>query len=383
MQVVEVQSPDESIQTNQTLPICDGDTVVLSVSENNDWLYQWYRDEFEMYQDTSSSLKATKNGEYKVKMTNAEGCSGFSPSLNISPKPNPVPRVTVNGLFISTKSYDNLQWNFNGEPVEDASDPVFYVEESGEYSVTVFHDNGCIATSVPVVVCNPVPTVAIDESWLIASEGSAFQWYFEEDSIIGAKQQKYQVQMSGHYSVDVTRDGCTSRSGKVEVCIPVPEITVKEQDVLEASPGQNYQWYKDNQEIQDADARMYAVKVSGTYKVEVVDFDGCTSIAKAVDVYIDTTDYTPTVLSGISSSGINVYPNPLNSVLYVDISESNLQKIELSLFNLEGKMVFNKTLNYSSEPVPASMHYLSDGMYILRIKTDQKIYQAKIIKRGR
>ena len=380
MSVIEVEAPAEEIQADQSLPICENDTVNLSVTDNELWAYQWYRDGYEIYGETTPTNAASEAGSYTVEITNENGCIGYTSPLNLELKPNPTPPVTVNDLYISTKSYNTLHWNYNGNPLSNATEPVYLVEQSGEYSVTVYYDNGCIGTSDPVVVCNPLPTITIDENLLTASEGSSYQWYYEGDTISGATQQQYTVQMTGFYSVDVTHQGCTSRSEEVEVCIPVPTITILEQNVLEASAGQSYQWYKGDTIITGADARMYEVKKSGFYKAEVESYDGCISFTKPVEVYINNDTIDEPVNIEKNNTLIKIYPNPVHSVLNIDISKLEYNKAQLKLIDLTGRVRMQKTIPQHKGKIRIHVGDLYKRIYLLEIKTEDKIYRKQIVK---
>jgi hypothetical protein len=72
---------------------------------------------------------------------------------------------------------------------------------------------------------------------------------------------------------------------------------------------------------------------------------------------------------------ISIYPNPLKDILTIKSSDVILQSI--SIFNLQGKILFNcddlgnNQLDLSSLP---------QGMYILKIKTDQGVSVKKLVK---
>lgn len=72
---------------------------------------------------------------------------------------------------------------------------------------------------------------------------------------------------------------------------------------------------------------------------------------------------------------LQFYPNPTQNLLYINTEEmSNIDKI--IIYDLMGKIVFQET---------KISHYLNvenleTGLYILKIKTKQKIYESKFIK---
>jgi photosystem II stability/assembly factor-like uncharacterized protein len=78
--------------------------------------------------------------------------------------------------------------------------------------------------------------------------------------------------------------------------------------------------------------------------------------------------------SSILSSVINIYPNPANKKLIIDIEE----KAILEIINVQGQIVDTKSLTEKINNLDISK--LSSGVYTLRIKTDRGIAIRKLIK---
>jgi hypothetical protein len=75
----------------------------------------------------------------------------------------------------------------------------------------------------------------------------------------------------------------------------------------------------------------------------------------------------------VLSDAIRVYPNPVSNILIVD-SEIPLTKVEI--YSVFGKKV--KDIHFGFEAIPLSN--LSDGIYIVRIKAENRVMTKKIIK---
>ena len=69
---------------------------------------------------------------------------------------------------------------------------------------------------------------------------------------------------------------------------------------------------------------------------------------------------------------INVYPNPVSNVLNIK-SDERIESIEI--YSLEGKLM-SRTTNTNSINVAE----FSNGIYLLKVQTVNKIYQTKIYK---
>jgi hypothetical protein len=70
-----------------------------------------------------------------------------------------------------------------------------------------------------------------------------------------------------------------------------------------------------------------------------------------------------------------LYPNPVKNELFIDLSE-NIVIDEINIINMSGEIVLNKT-NIS---FPLNLNNLSNGSYILQIKTNQDLITNKFTK---
>jgi hypothetical protein len=71
---------------------------------------------------------------------------------------------------------------------------------------------------------------------------------------------------------------------------------------------------------------------------------------------------------------LNIFPNPANGVLYIDIGE----KANLEILNIQGQIVYSKSLTEKVNNLDISN--LRSGVYTLRIKTGRGIAIRKLIK---
>jgi len=92
--------------------------------------------------------------------------------------------------------------------------------------------------------------------------------------------------------------------------------------------------------------------------------------------------YTITVnayvgINDILNNDISIYPNPTNGILHINNTEGlNISKLEL--VDIAGKVIYNSQLiNEKSE---IDMSNQSNGIYFVRIQTDNQVYIQKIIK---
>lgn len=78
----------------------------------------------------------------------------------------------------------------------------------------------------------------------------------------------------------------------------------------------------------------------------------------------------------ISDIKLNIYPNPTSEIININIPEA----IDyLELYDLVGKRITNISLAQNNTSVNLSS--LEDGMYILKITTNGKVFTSKVIKK--
>ncbi len=83
-------------------------------------------------------------------------------------------------------------------------------------------------------------------------------------------------------------------------------------------------------------------------------------------------------ITSINKSDINIYPNPVNDVLFIEL-EKEYENIKLQLFDLSSKLLRNEEFS-GKEYVLKGMNTLSAGNYFLKITIGDSVLEYKIIK---
>ena len=127
---------------------------------------------------------------------------------------------------------DTYLWDFGDGTTSTEVEPIHIYTDYGTYYVkmTAQPDETCADPSFSVVTLFLSPFIAnltFDGTVLTASEGVAYQWYFNGVIIDGATEQNYTPLEEGNYSVEVTNDeGCLDRSNEQFVSITAVENNV-------------------------------------------------------------------------------------------------------------------------------------------------------------
>jgi ASPIC and UnbV/FG-GAP-like repeat/Ig-like domain CHU_C associated/Secretion system C-terminal sorting domain len=168
-----------AIAADGNTTFCSGESVVIGAPA--DYIYQWSTG------DTTQSVIATTSGNYKVTVTNQEGCSSVSNVIRITVDPLEIPTLTAAGdtvfcaggsVQLNASPATSYLWS-NGETTQSIA-----ASESGVYTVTT--QGLCDDfTSAPVsisVLNAEAPTVvgdtvAVDGSASLSASGNNLNWY--------------------------------------------------------------------------------------------------------------------------------------------------------------------------------------------------------------
>jgi hypothetical protein len=76
--------PSAAVTVTGSLNICNGDSVKLSVAEGTGYTYQWEKYGNDILNAVSHDLMVKKKGNYRVEVTNANGCSRLSAAVAVT-----------------------------------------------------------------------------------------------------------------------------------------------------------------------------------------------------------------------------------------------------------------------------------------------------------
>ncbi len=164
---------------------------------------------------------------------------------------------------------------------------------------------------------------------------------------------------------------------------PGTDITLNVNDSginRETSMNNTYQWYKDTIAISGADENTYTIfnaqaSDSGIYYCEITNPLVPDLIIRRADITLNIDDTL--TLNDNDQNNISLYPNPFNNWITINLPASN-SKVELQIFDINGRLVFNKELTSSTNLVELSN--FNSGIYLARLTTNAKIITKKIIK---
>ncbi len=240
LQVIMLSAPIASITSGATLPVCNGDSVMLTAGGATS--YQWSNGA------TTQVTYATAPGNYTVMVTNGAGCSAISLPAIINFYPVTNSAITPSGNIIlptgasavlTANSGSGYSWSTG------SSSQSITVNTQGTYTVTVTDNNGCnsnpastqvtyVNSSNMVNAGGPLTFCDGDSVVLTSVFPAANQWYMDGNIITGANQTTYIATISGFYQVQHTPvNGSPVFSDSIQVTVrTVPNSVTSTNDTV-------------------------------------------------------------------------------------------------------------------------------------------------------
>lgn len=156
--------PDVTIDEEESVAICDGETVTLTASGASS--YVWNDEE----ETEGANLTVDAEGTYTVTGTDVNGCEN---TASVTVTVNDLPEVHINTEFAEICSGGTAQltaigaesyvWTIPGEDqvVTDDYIEVANLTETTEFTVTGTDEHNCTNTATATVTVNPLPVVEL------------------------------------------------------------------------------------------------------------------------------------------------------------------------------------------------------------------------------
>lgn len=155
-------NPTPAITPGGTVAICQGDTVQLDAGAYTD--YAWFFGNNSLPISTSQILDTDSAGNYSVRVTDANNCSGVDlVRVNVNPKPR-IGSITPSGattfcdgdsVTLDPGAFNLYRWSTS------ENTRTITVKKSGRYSLIVFNAFNCTDTASIEITVNPVPIASI------------------------------------------------------------------------------------------------------------------------------------------------------------------------------------------------------------------------------
>lgn len=282
---------------------CVGDTRQIYINEPYNLNIAWFRNGFQLSNQTNDTLNVSQNGDYSC-LAFAENCPSFSQNtspITISFVNAPVPSLTFNTTSLELSTIvlaSSYNWFINGELIEGANEQVYLPQQNGIVAVEAIYSEGCSKISDEfnytsfVEICDHDPLVFPSDLILCPNEsdtlftisGDEYRWFrdgieipLETDSFIVVSS----FQAGSSFAAEVTINGCAETSEPVLldswIFLPITVITegidgsICQGDTLSLTVNEPFtnsiRWFKDGTLLDETMGTTLDISETGTYSV--------------------------------------------------------------------------------------------------------------------
>ena len=244
---IHVRPVTKPVITSNKTDICTGDSVTLSASSSNSYLWNTGQ--------TTPSIVVYTTGNYSVKITDANGCTDTSAIFKVSITNPPIADFTtlpacskketkfVDSSSAGAGSIVMWAWDFgDGSTPNLTQNPSYTYSTGGDYNVILLvkNDAGCIDTVKKTVHINATPAIDFNYTTVCKGDTTVFTgisspstdsianwiWNFGDSKTDMVQNPKHIYAAAGNYTASLvikTINGCDNKLVKT--------ISVKEQPI--------------------------------------------------------------------------------------------------------------------------------------------------------
>ena len=375
--------PSDTIWASSATTFCDGNTVLLSVSNNS--VYSWNTG------DSTQNVSIGASGSYWAEVTDSNGCSVQTDTIAVTVNPLPVEVITNVGssvycdgdsTVLSLTGQNTYQWS-TGATTDDIS-----VFTSGDYFAMLTDSNGCQNYSDTVAITvNALPSDS-----LVVSGNTEF---CDGDSvIIGALSNVSYLWSTGDTTQQVVvsntsvitgvvtdANGCTRQLDTAHITVnPLPNDSIYAAGpttfclgdsvvIVSADAGAMHLW-----NTLDTSSSIVA-NASGMYYVGLVSDKGCISASDTIDVVVNPNPNPTVTINGSldlcpgdsvtlsGNSGLTYSWSTGDSSQSITVGQS--ASIVLDVTNSFGCSATSSTQDVILHPFPSTSQILGDTVGIV------------------
>ena len=399
--------PAASITPNGPTTFCVGGNVLLQANTGNGFNYQWQNGGNVIPGAVNGVLNVSTAGSYTVTVSDLNNCSATSSSINVNvagvqaeisftgqPAICDGEAVVLNANAEAGLTY---VWSNNGNTIPGATSATYTATAGGNYAVAVTDLNNCTSTSdvqtITVGESPAVPVVSADGPVKFCEGGSVelstptvigivYQWLVDGNVIAGENQPSITADQNGDFLITaVNTSGCLSQSEPIEVEVYAnptvaftlnPDTTCVDQlFALQGGSPAGGVYTGTN-----VDQGNFLSATAGTFTItyQYTDANGCA--ASASD---DLKVYTCSSIEELISSTIQLYPNPANELVTIEIpSQMIVNSIQMT--DLSGRLVEVNLIKGGNNRYNVPVANLASGTYQIVILTDEYQLVKRFVK---
>lgn len=340
-------APLAAILTPNGTVLCSGNSVGISVNNQNGVSYEWLRNGVVVsaLAPNNTTFSVSQAGNYTVRAVGIAGCETLSSVITITSGQTPTASITSDAINFcpgelvafssSVSGASSIQWLLNGNPISNATNASYSASTAGAYSLRATSTDGCVTTSNSIAItqnpgveaaisnstnafCPPSLSIALQST---TSNGATYSWLLNGNQVSDANSSSLNATQIGDYQVVVTLGSCVDTSSIVTLINgSVPEISISSTStelcegselLMESSGGEIsfYNWLKNGVSI-GINSPVYSAFTSGAYSLEVTGLNGCVGVSNTINI-----TEIPGPISSITSTGTVFCPGGSNIVI--------------------------------------------------------------------
>jgi PKD-like domain/GEVED domain/Secretion system C-terminal sorting domain/Beta-propeller repeat len=352
--------PQPIINATGTIVPCLGGLVTLTASNSTGATYLWSNSE------TTQSIVVSTPASYSVTAIYPGGCSATSSLYQVSASAPPAPAICM--VTVDDVSVNNVIYWDKTNFTNVASFKIYRDTANNNFAL------------IGVVPFDSLSQFVDTVRYLYAANGdpNASSWRYKLSTVDTCGNES--TKSPYHQTIFLQNNSGNFSWSQYQIegqPIPVPGLSQFQCDRDDLSNGSwNTIQTLSASSTAYTDAN-YASFINGSWRTKTIWSISC----DPTRVNINTTRSNikkPTTSVGISSiagSEINIYPNPSNDWLHVDLVNTNAQSIKL--YNAIGELVYQMNTPNQNSSIDVSNY--SRGVYLLTIETKNGVVRKKVV----
>jgi PKD repeat protein len=141
---------------------------------------------------------------------------------------------------------------------------------------------------------------------------------------------------------------------------PAQPVITQRGDSLFTSGKYNWQWYFNDKAIEGATSATYRARANGSYTVESLNGNDCSSKSSPVSVII-------TAVGEVTLGGnkVKAFPNPSEGQVSLQFEKPLLKAVTINVYNMNGRVMYTRTTTQQLQPLDLSG--LPKGYYLIEL----------------
>ena len=378
-----------------TLSVCVGATTTLSGSATPNTTTPWLSATPSVATiNANGVVTGVAQGTSIITYKNANGCTKTATvTVNALPTVNAITGTTsvcIGATTTLSNTTPNGTWSTSNGAVATVSNGivsgVFVGTANIYYSVTA---SGCTKAVATTVTVNALPTISGTLSVCVgatttlsgsATPNATTPWLSATPSVatINANGVVTGVAQGTSIITYKNANGCTKTATITVNALPITPTITKRNDSLICSitTGTSYKWYLNGTIFTTTTLPKIKLTQNGSYTVEVVGANTCTSALSA--------GFNATI-TGIKNNRLDIQysilPNPNNGLFEMKITSAINKTYQLKIFSISGQEILSEEINIKAgqNSTPINLTGIDKGIYLLSLISDDGISTQNII----